>query len=571
MEKTAAISREMEVAPASPEHVESLAHQGAPTVGTVTLILEDGETVLLPTPSADPKGDVPESGLHASSLTPMIDPLNLPKWRKWTMTILISIYGCNAVVLASGLGPIFPLIQRDYPGQEARTNDLLTYPTLFMGIGNLLAMPLTDVIGRRPVFVVSNLVLALTSVWCAYSGSLGSHIAARNIMALAAGQSEALLPLMIQEIHFLHERARKLAWFIFIQNFTVGIFFFTSNYMVSAWGWRWWYGFFAIFNAVVFVIAVPLVSESRFLRPDSAATGRIHANDSSPEDGDSRSNSKGPIRITTKHGVVLDPERYGEASWTHSMKLYSKVGSWRQIPGFYLDFLRGFGHPILLWLLMLNGAYLGLYIFQASTFATILLQPPFSFQFNSLGYVQGAQVFVCMLFLPFLGYGGDRIIKVLSNRNGGIYRPEYRLPPLAVPCIATVICAIIYGQTAAFPTKWHWSGVAVSYNVIFFGFLGANIVGLTYAADSFPVKIAPSFVVICTGRGFISFGVSYGVLPAIKTMGYDGTMTMLGALCGGLALLAVPIYFVGPQLRKLGERYYGFGASKQSANDEHIY
>lgn len=487
------------------------------------------------------------------------------------MTILISIYGCNAVVLASGLGPIFPLIQRDYPGQEARTNDLLTYPTLFMGIGNLLAMPITDVIGRRPVFLVSNLVLAVTSVWAAYSGNLGSHIAARNIMALAAGQSEALLPLMIQEIYFLHERARKLAWFIFIENFTVGIFFFTSNYMVSAWGWRWWYGFFAIFNAVIFVIAVPLASESRFLRPDSATTDQINAKTSSTEDGDSQSNARGLTRVTTKQGVVVDPERYGELSWKHSLKLYSRTGSWRQVPNFYFEFLKGLGHPILLWLLMLNGAYLGLYIFQASTFATILLSPPFSFAFNSLGYVQGAQVFVCMLFLPLLGHGGDRLIKFLSNRNGGVYKPEYRLPPLAIPCTATVICAIIYGQAAEFPAKWHWSGVAVSYNVIFFGFLGANIVGLTYAADSFPLKAAPSYVVICTGRGFISFGVSYGVLPAIKSMGYDGTMILLGVFCGCLALVAIPTYFLGPKLRKLGEKYYGFGASKQSVNDETVY
>lgn len=70
MEKTASTSGHIEVAPASPEHLENPKHQHEPTVGTVTLVLEDGETVLLPMPSADPKGDTTESGMHTFTLTP---------------------------------------------------------------------------------------------------------------------------------------------------------------------------------------------------------------------------------------------------------------------------------------------------------------------------------------------------------------------------------------------------------------------------------------------------------------------------------------------------------------------
>lgn len=69
-----------------------------------------------------------------------------------------------------------------------------------MGIGNLIAMPLAMAIGRRPVFLVSALVLCVGSVWCAASNSLDSHIAGRDILSLAAGQSEALCPLIIQVI-----------------------------------------------------------------------------------------------------------------------------------------------------------------------------------------------------------------------------------------------------------------------------------------------------------------------------------------------------------------------------------
>jgi hypothetical protein len=482
--------------------------------------------------------------------------------------VLVSSFSCSAVVLASGLGPIFPMIVRDYPGQTIRANDLQTYPTLFMGIGNLIAMPMTSVIGRRPVFLLSLVLLIVGGIWCAYSQSLGSHIAGRDIMSLAAGQSEALSPLMVQEIHFLHQRGRKLGWFIFIQNFFVGIFFFSETYMVSSWGWRWWYGFFTIFNAVILILSVFLVTETSFNRPDSAVIPQLRGGEIKIEEHHSHIEGS---RVYSDDGVELRPDIYGPRTWRGDFKLWSKMASWKIVPPMWLDFVKGFCHPLLLWLLLLNGAYLGLYVFQASTFAGILLQPPFLISFNNLGYVQGAQILVCLVFLPVLGYGSDFVIRFFSRRNKGQYKPEYRLILLVLPATATVICAMIYGQAAQHTSKWNWAAIAVPYNVIFFGFLGANIIGITYAIDSFPTKAPAVLVVLCAGRGLISFGLAYAVLPAIKAKGYDGAMEIMGGIAGGLALLGIPMYFTGPALRRLGQRYYGFGESKKHVDGEDQY
>lgn len=466
-------------------------------------------------------------------------------------------------MLASGLGPIFPVIRASYPPDQAlQANDLLTYPTMFMGIGNILAMPMTSVIGRRPVFLLSLVILIVSAIWCQHSGSLNSHIAGRDIMSLAAGQSEALLPVMVTEIFFLHERGRMLAWFVFIENFLTGIFFFTSTRMVTAWGWRGWYAFFAAFNGVLLLLSFFFVLETHFIRPDDANTGQVHLKMNDAGNVDEKGCIYMVYRVTTKHGNILEPEKFGMRTWRSDLKLWRTIDSWNQIPYFYLDLLKGLCHPITFWLLLLNGAYLGLYVFQASTFATILLSPPFLFQFNTLGYVQGAQILCCLIFLPLLGYGGDLLLRVLSKRNGGIYRPEYRLPILAAPSIAGVVGAIIYGHTATNAVKSHWAGIAVTYNVIFFAFLGANQVAITYTVDSFPIKASPLLVVLCAGRGFISFGLSYAVLPAIQAIGYNGTMNIVGSICAVLAAIAIPMYFLGPSLRRLGQNVYGFGASK---------
>lgn len=388
-------------------------------------------------------------------------------------------------------------------------------------------------------------------------------------MSLAAGQSEALAPMMIQEIHFLHERGRKLAWFIFIESCTVAILFFASTYMVSAWGWRWWYGFYAIFNGILFLLSMILATETFYPRPQDAVTGEVHLKVNKEEPGE-RDGVDVVIRVTTAQNNILDPETWGERTWRHDLKLWSVVGSWNQIPLFYFDIVKGLCHPTMIWLLLLNGAYLGLYVFQASTFATILLSPPYSFKFTSLGYVQGAQLFDCLVFLPLLGYGSDLLIRLMSKRNNGIYKPEYRLFVLSIPAIAGVIAAFLYGQAAQFPSRYSWAGIVVTYNVVYFAFLGANIVGITYAVDSFSLKAGPLLVVLCAGRGFISFGLSYAVLPSVSSIGYNGTMNVLGSICAGLAAIAIPIYFFGPSFRKLGQRYYGFGPSKNGENENQL-
>lgn len=103
----------------------------------------------------------------------------------------------TGTLIASGVGAVLPVIQEDY-GQTPKINDLVTYPSLFMGLGNVIAVPVSHAVGRRPVYLVSNLIFVLACVWAAYSKSLNSHIAARDVISLAAGQAEALCPIIVQ-------------------------------------------------------------------------------------------------------------------------------------------------------------------------------------------------------------------------------------------------------------------------------------------------------------------------------------------------------------------------------------
>lgn len=316
--------------------------------------------------------------------------------------------------------------------------------------------------------------------------------------------------------------------------------------MVAAWGWRWWYAFFTIMTAVAFVFSVFLSTETMYPRMQEA---EILAN---------VSDNKDPLtthRYTTNTRPELDVGTYGPRTWRKDLSLIRVQPDWSALVSCYKQIGLGVCVPSMLWLLLLNGSYLGLYVFQASTFAIVLMSPPYGFSFNTLGYVQAGQVVVCLIFLPLLGYGTDFIIRFMSNRNEGKFKPEFRLLVMFIPAIVGVVCAMVYGESGQHPVQWHWSAPVVSYNASFFAFLGANIVGITYAVESFPQAAGPLLVVVCAGRGLISFGLSYAVLPSVAAIGYTGAMRIQGSIAGALALLGVPLYFVGPKIRVWGARW----------------
>jgi hypothetical protein len=376
---------------------------------------------------------------------------------------------------------------------------------------------------------------------------------------MAAGQSEALAPFIIEEIHFLHERSSKLSWFIGVQTVGTAALFIMTAYVVPPLGLKWWYLIITFLNIAVLVLSVFFVVETMYDRKE--------------EEEDTASAECKPMAGERR---ALRPDVYGERTLRHDLKLFHHKPVWSRVIDFYVDTGKGFLIPTMVWILLFNGAFLGVYIYQASTFAIILTQPPYNFAYDLLGWVQIFQIAVVMILIPALGYGTDLFSKWMAQRRGGIFQvsyystllrhscinqhvsnisqPEFRLVSLIIPTIATILGCVIYGQTGAHPFKYHWMGIAAPFHMCYLGFLTANLIGITYAIDAFPQKAGALLMVICVGRGFISFGLSYSTVPAIAATGYDGAMNILAGIVGGLMVLGVPFYLLGHRIRKWSVR-----------------
>ena len=74
--------------------------------------------------------------------------------------------------------------------------------TLHRGVGNLVGMPVAIALGRRSVMLAATTILIIGAFLCAISTSLNMHMAARMLIGLAAGQSESVVPLIVQVMSF---------------------------------------------------------------------------------------------------------------------------------------------------------------------------------------------------------------------------------------------------------------------------------------------------------------------------------------------------------------------------------
>ncbi|ORY01676.1 major facilitator superfamily domain-containing protein [Clohesyomyces aquaticus] len=500
-------------------------------MGTVTITDLD-EIFLIPSPSADPR-----------------DPWNLTKWRKIVFITLLSIFSSLGLALVSGFGGLLTWYIPIYAAKGATYADitaLMTYPSMFMGVGNLVCMPLALAIGRRSVYLGSLLVLIASAVWAARAKDYNSHLGARMLLGFAAGQSEALVPMMIQEIHFVHERSTFLMVQSAVQTILAALFVISASPIPGAIGPSNWYILGAGLSAVTFLLSIVWVPESRYDR-SLAAYGQFSIEEGGEGTG-SRATAPMPVRLSER--PALDATKYLPRTIWSDMRLIDGPADWKE--GWYglVNTFQIMFFPNVFWAFCLNGLTIGVNIAIGTTYGNIVTKPPYNWSDSSASYVNAGKIVVAFVALPLLGNGSDFVSKWKARRNCGVHEPENRLLLLWIPIIVGVIASVIYGQAAQHPEKYHWFAIVFANAAYYFAFVGSNIAAITYLLDSYPARAGPVLVVITAFRGFVSFGTSYGVAKFIEVAGYDGSFGTYGGLTALFGLLGITVFFFGKRIRK---------------------
>ncbi|KAI1658593.1 MFS general substrate transporter [Daldinia decipiens] len=499
----------------------------------------DSDVLLVPQPSNSPN-----------------DPLNWPLWKKDLMLLFICI---DTAVVGAWMATQFGMSYN-------RLNGDLGYGVLVIGLSCFFTNSMAVVWGRRPIFLLGNLLLFISSIGGYYAHTFDSLLGFRLIGCIGMSPFEVLVTTTIADIYFVHQRGVRLAAWGLCLSIGVGGGTIISGYIIEDLGWNWTYGICAIIFGVWIVVLFLFCPETAYRRDESLNTDlgivpgidqqaeQPAQNESSKVKADSR--SSGPENIEVQVEII----EHGTTDLSWPEKKYSYWQDLRIFHGRVCDdpFWKVLTRPLLmlifpqvLFSFFAYGLTTSWLVVVGSVLAQLFTAPPYNFSVSGVGLVSVASLIGAIVGAFISGPIADWIIKSMSRKNGGIYEPEFRL--------VLIVITFVLGGMSFFGFGWSlqqqdpWIAPVIFYGLQYFsvGFLTIAVYG--YLTDCHRDKAPEAFAAINL-RNIYSFGMNYFISDWISSQGPKEVFCIIGGIHVFICLCAVPMYIFGKRCRSWTSR-----------------
>ncbi|KAL4807920.1 major facilitator superfamily domain-containing protein [Aspergillus unguis] len=470
------------------------------------------------------------------------DPLRWPSWLKLSVVISTSLANFVSNMGGSSLSVAVPVLMQEFQRSQSDVTQLLTFNFLLLGIGNIFWVPLAIKFGKRGSLISSMLLQAGALIWCAVATSYDSLLGARCVLGFAGAAGESLVPEVVADVFFVHERATMMAIYVLLISggsaFGPLVGGFMVQYTSDTWRSPVWLCLgLAIFNIALLVFLFP---ESNFERPefppqaeelevmDHKDSATCFENAPEPPQVDGYVIHRPPLKD------VLPPFRYNKAA-----SFFVAVVS----P------LKLLAHPSVLWGIFTYGTSLSPQIIMIFTMSPLLEAPPYLFRSEYVGLMQVAALVGFVLACFGGGYLSDLINSIVVRRSGSpAIRPEQRLisllPGMAIGPAGCVLLAFACGS------KLHWSAIAVGFGMVSFGTVYTPNIAITYIVHLHQKEAAKCLSLINLVKNLVAFTFLYVAVDWAEKEGYVQVYMIMFMLNVLTLIFALPLYFFG---RKRGD------------------
>lgn len=453
------------------------------------------------------------------------------------------------------------IFEAEFQKSLAEVNLLFGVAAIVLGWANFIIVPCANVFGRRPVIIVCCLICFLANIWQALVTSFPSFLGARVISGLGAAANESIMPMVVADLLFVHQRGRSMA--LYFWAYFLGIFIgpIIAGSIAAQVTWRWFFWLCAILQAASLIFIIVLHPETKYERENNnnnntamAAASKSIANHSASAPVEARASSSGSENDTKREeaGVATQPTLTTEPKKTlggvasprgssqsqHSSATNTTHGGpfparivgkpskaqlsliprpqfahgLRNVLRDVVSPLQIFSFPIILWAAFTFGFACNCLLALNLTEAQVFGPPPYLFNPAQIGYTNFAFFVGAAIALLTAGPLSDWIALRSARRNGGVLEAEMRL----ITVVPYVCCCLVGMVVTAvgYQRGWPWEVVVV----VGYGLVGIEVVGvpavvISYAVDSY--KSLPGEIMIAATVVKNTFGVSNTNLPVL--------------------------------------------------------
>lgn len=452
----------------------------------------------------------------------------------------------------------------------SEVNLLFGVAAIVLGWANFIIVPLANVFGRRPVIIVCGLICFLANIWQALVTSFPSFLGARVISGLGAAANESIMPMVVADLLFVHQRGRSMA--LYFWAYFLGIFIgpIIAGSIAAQVTWRWFFWVCAILQAaslIFIIVAHPETKYERDVTTNSATTsprlpsGPITGTDprsssSGSETDPKKEEATGRPALTATATAAAEPKSSSasqhssipSASSPHivggpSKDQFSLVPRLRFNHGAKLILrdvispLQIFSFPIILWAAFTFGFACNCLLALNLTEAQVFAAPPYLFNPAQIGYVNFAFFVGAAIALLTAGPLSDWIALRSARKNGGVLEAEMRLVTV-VPYVCCMLVGMVV-TAVGYQRGWPWEVIVV----VGYGLVGVEVVGvpavvISYAVDSYKslpgeIMIAATVVKNTFGFGMVFFFNNWAaeqgfIAPVLTIMAVATCLSIIG-------------------------------------------
>lgn len=190
--------------------------------------------------------EIPKLDKHGFALVPQPsgnpdDPLNWSPTLKLLVALQVSWLAFLGPMASAVANPAFVLLGAAFDITPVEASYSLTVYICFAGIGPLLLIPFANIYGRRPVYLVSALIAAVTNIAAGYSKTWSGILSSRAINGIFGGTPPAIGAATICDLYFMHERGFYMGIFTLFLTNGPHVAPLMGGFIAQYLGWEWCY------------------------------------------------------------------------------------------------------------------------------------------------------------------------------------------------------------------------------------------------------------------------------------------------------------------------------------------
>ncbi|KAL8689865.1 MAG: hypothetical protein Q9224_004542 [Gallowayella concinna] len=449
------------------------------------------------------------------------DPESPKNWstrRRWAATIVVSSFTFISPVSSSMVAPALPAIAKDFNiTNEIESQMVLSVFVLAYAIGPLLLGPLSEIYGRVPVLQLANLVYLVFNTACGLCKSKEQMIVFRFLSGLGGSAPLAIGGGVLSDCWKAEKRGQAISLYSLAPLLGPAIGPIAGGFITEHTTWRWAFYATSIADALIQFLGVFFLRETyppKLLHIKATKLRKDTGNQ------DLHTAYEHPDRslLTVLENAIVRPFRLLATQ------------------------------PIVQVLSLFVGYIYGLMYLVLSTFPVLWTEryhesvgiAGLNYISMGLGFTLGAQIFSPL---------NDRIYRIFKSKNGGVGKPEFRIPIMIPGSVLSPVGLFIYAWTSQYHT--HWVGPNIGVAIFAAGAIAGFQCVQTYLVDAYTRYAASAIAAATVLRSLAGFGFPLFAPYMYAKLDYGWGNTVLAFVA---ILLGIPapllLWMYGERLRK---------------------